>query len=623
MARILAKLRARAGAPAVPACADERPGPLRRDLSVAIVTLMSRTIRGPLMSFLPRLGVPALAVVGGLLAADAALAQERVLTVGLTAEPSALVTAARLALGVFAIVLLLVGRTLPRSTVGTLVLGLGLAIGWGALAEVSYLLVAMLALAVFAAGMAAYLWAPRVAMALACAWIGPAALLAGQYSRGDFSPRTAPVILLALAGCALGAAAPRLALAVLSPALGTLTLAVAWPGQREFWPLLALFAATSAWQIVMPALRRPAPDQPAATAADRHRERLRRLGGSLRVAAAVLVLALVTAALAAPTRDGGVRDRLAALWRLEGRPRPGFVLSANDSFYLLGSALPVALVGPWGGARDRLGAIVLGRSPGGALAELRAVKDASEIGSMRRAAAITSDAFAAVAPLIRPGATEKELEQAILATFRREGADGLAFGCIVGSGANAALPHYQENGATLREGLVVIDIGCSVDHYASDMTRTFPVRGSWTPEQRRLLDAVLAAKDKVRRALRPGVRLRDLDRIAHESIVKAGFGPYFTHSIGHLVGLEVHDPHVDLMRPGMVVTIEPGLYVKAGADLDKAFWNLGVRVEDSYLVTNDGCEALTHFPEASAVPATPVPASTAAGVPAAGVGAAP
>ncbi len=246
---------------------------------------------------------------------------------------------------------------------------------------------------------------------------------------------------------------------------------------------------------------------------------------------------------------------------------------------------------------DRLAVLATGRSCSRELAKLRSVKDANELAAMRRAASITASAFRAVAPLVRPGANERDLEAAIIGAFKAGGATGLAFRSVVGSGPNAVLPHYQRNDAELRVGLVVVDIGCSVDGYASDITRTFPVSGEWSVEQRRLLDAVLAAKSEARTALKPGASLRALNRQAHESIDRAGFGKYFIHGLSHHVGIEVHDARADTLADGMVVTIEPGIYIPAGADIDRAYWDLGVRVEDTYLVTSAGGVPLADLPE--------------------------
>ena len=155
------------------------------------------------------------------------------------------------------------------------------------------------------------------------------------------------------------------------------------------------------------------------------------------------------------------------------------------------------------------------------------------------------------------------------------------------------LPHYSKNNATLKDGFIVIDMGCMVDGYSMDMTRTFPVNGVYSPAQRRLMDIVLEAKKKSVAALKPGVTMKDMDKIARDLIKKAGFGPYFTHSLGHHVGINVHDAESNILKEGMVVTIEPGIYVPEGSSVDRSYWNLGLRMEDTYLITKNGSEPLT------------------------------
>ncbi|MDL1879130.1 M24 family metallopeptidase, partial [Cytophagia bacterium CHB2] len=209
---------------------------------------------------------------------------------------------------------------------------------------------------------------------------------------------------------------------------------------------------------------------------------------------------------------------------------------------------------------------------------------------------ITSRAFEHIAPLIKPGCNENEIAQEILNMFRENGATGLAFPLIVGSGANATRPHYSANNAVMNKGLVVIDIGCSVENYASDMTRTFAVNGRLSAAERELMDIVIAAGDSARAHLKPGATMRDLHERAARVIAAAGFGPYFTHMLGHHVGLEVHDPQINTLAAGMVITIEPGIYIPAGAAVDSVYWNLGVRIEDTYIVTENGFEQITHFP---------------------------
>ncbi len=164
------------------------------------------------------------------------------------------------------------------------------------------------------------------------------------------------------------------------------------------------------------------------------------------------------------------------------------------------------------------------------------------------------------------------------------------------AGANAVLPHSSANRAVMRAGLVVIDIGCSVDNYTSDMTRTFAVRGRLSPAERKLLDVIVAAGDSARAHLQPGATMRDLHRRAAAVIAAAGFGPFSNHYLGHHLGLEVHDPSSDSLAAGMVITLEPGIYIPAGAAVDSSFWNLGARLEDTYLVTEQGYETITAFP---------------------------
>ena len=143
---------------------------------------------------------------------------------------------------------------------------------------------------------------------------------------------------------------------------------------------------------------------------------------------------------------------------------------------------------------------------------------------------------------------------------------------------------------------MVIDIGCSIDGYASDMTRTFAVDGTLSVEQQELVDTVNAAGDAARSLLRAGADTRELDSAARKVIEDAGFGPFFLHGLGHHVGLDVHDPGWPALEPGMVITIEPGIYISSGSDIDPAYWDLGVRIEDSYIVTEDGYEEITSYP---------------------------
>jgi Xaa-Pro aminopeptidase len=288
----------------------------------------------------------------------------------------------------------------------------------------------------------------------------------------------------------------------------------------------------------------------------------------------------------------GRLDRLAEQGHLDA---PVLVIGADNNLYLSGRATALAVVAADDRLHHRLLLPLLGRSPHRPIRRLRAVKDEGELAAMRRAALITSSAFADIEPMIRPGVSEAEIDRAIRASFARHGADGIAFDSVVASGANAVLPHYQRNDAVMERGLVVIDIGCSVGGYASDMTRSFPVRGEASQAEQKLLEVAAAAHRAAAAELRAGASMSELDEIARKVIADAGFAGFMNHGLGHHVGLSVHDPHVDRLEAGMVVTIEPGLYIARGAPVDPAFWDLGVRIEDSYLVTDDGCEALTSY----------------------------
>ncbi len=267
-------------------------------------------------------------------------------------------------------------------------------------------------------------------------------------------------------------------------------------------------------------------------------------------------------------------------------------------FYLTGRARPLALLAPRHSVLNRLAVLFMGRAQGRSIDQHRMVKDEDEIARLRHAGQITALAMTEVPALARPGVNEREIQEAILATFRRHGAPVPSFELIVGSGANATLPHYSRNDALLQKGFLVVDIGCMSQGYASDMTRTFPIGGTCTPAQQKLLDLVTAAKTAAERILKPGVTMRQLNGAARQVIAKAGFGKYFNHGVGHGVGIDVHDPTPKVLAENMVITLEPGIYIAAGAKTDPAYWDLGVRIEDTYRVTADGYEILTVLPPA-------------------------
>jgi len=272
--------------------------------------------------------------------------------------------------------------------------------------------------------------------------------------------------------------------------------------------------------------------------------------------------------------------------------------------------------------------------------EMRLVKDAHEIEAMRRAAAISASAHVRAMRACRPGLREYEIEAELLHEFRRAGAAGPAYESIVATGANACVLHHPAGYSELRAGeLCLVDAGCEYAGYASDVTRTFPVGGRFSGAQRAIYDLVRAAQSAAIQATRPGERKQDahwaaartisqglldlglLDRnqvgARDDVIATAAYRRFFMHGTGHWLGLDVHDvgEYLSLSEepveqpdghggrvvrrpsrrlvPGMVLTIEPGVYVRPADDVAEAFWNIGVRIEDAVLVTDSGCELLS------------------------------
>lgn len=237
----------------------------------------------------------------------------------------------------------------------------------------------------------------------------------------------------------------------------------------------------------------------------------------------------------------------------------------------------------------------------GLVEELRQDKDEGEIDRLSRAAAITDRALADVAPTLVPGRTEKEVARDLALAMTDRGADGLSFPIIVAAGPNSAKPHAVPSDRPLAPGdLVVIDSGAAVDGYGSDMTRSFlldPV----ADEDLALYRAVEAAQAAGVAAVAAGVEQRVVDAACRESLAERDLAEAFVHGTGHGIGLEIHeDPFLTTrstgtLRAGQVVTVEPGVYLP-----DRG----GIRIEDSVLVTEDGCRAITKFPKDHRVPAS-------------------
>ena len=263
--------------------------------------------------------------------------------------------------------------------------------------------------------------------------------------------------------------------------------------------------------------------------------------------------------------------------------------------------------------------------------EMRLFKDAYEIEIMRRAAAISARAHIRAMQICTPGMREYQLEAELLHEFRNSGAQSVAYNSIVAGGANSCILHYRAGSTELRSGeLCLIDAGCELDGYASDITRTFPVNGKFTGPQRALYDITLAAQEAAIAMTKPGntfmqpheaalkvltqglldeklLKLADLGSL--ENAIETGaYRRFYMHRTSHWLGMDVHDvgsyrevSHDSssedkpwrVLKSGMVMTIEPGLYVRPADDVDEKFWNIGIRIEDDAVLNNSGCELIS------------------------------
>ena len=264
------------------------------------------------------------------------------------------------------------------------------------------------------------------------------------------------------------------------------------------------------------------------------------------------------------------------------------------------------------------------------LNDMRLIKDEHEIAIMQRAADISSHAHARAMRTSKAGLREYHLEAELLHEFRSQGSQFPAYGSIVATGANACVLHYRAGDAELRDGdLVLIDAGCELDSYASDITRTFPVNGKFSGSQKALYELVLNAQAAAIAVTAPGKRFTDGHDAAlkvlaqgmldtgllnknkvgslEDVIANGDYRQFYMHRTGHWLGMDVHDvgdyrDHVPegeqkpwrTLMPGMVLTIEPGIYVRPAESVPKEFWNIGIRIEDDALVTASGCDILTH-----------------------------
>jgi len=228
------------------------------------------------------------------------------------------------------------------------------------------------------------------------------------------------------------------------------------------------------------------------------------------------------------------------------------------------------------------------------LDQIRSCKDQVEIERLQQVASVASASLIAVLPRLVPGVSEQEIARELEFEMRRRGADGRAFDFIVASGERGAMPHGRASEKPIRSGeLVTIDFGALCDGYYSDETVTVAL-GDPGERSREIYGIVKEAHDRAIAAVRPGIACRELDAIAREFIREQGYGDYFGHGLGHGVGLEIHEKPVvsprseAMVEEGMVFTIEPGIYIPGFG---------GVRIEDTVVVTRDGCRLLTQVPK--------------------------
>lgn len=226
--------------------------------------------------------------------------------------------------------------------------------------------------------------------------------------------------------------------------------------------------------------------------------------------------------------------------------------------------------------------------------QIRMVKDKDEIIKMKKAAQIATESLKEVFEIIKPGMRELDIASELAYTMRKKGAQKEAFETIVVSGERSSLPHGKPSEKKIDEGeLITIDMGANYQNYNSDITRTI-VMGKESQKQKEIFSIVLEAQKAALEIIKPGLKCSEVDSVARNIIEKKGYGKYFGHGLGHGVGLDIHEmPRVSfnddtILLPGMVVTIEPGIYLpKFG----------GVRIEDSILITEEGYEILTWFPK--------------------------
>lgn len=259
--------------------------------------------------------------------------------------------------------------------------------------------------------------------------------------------------------------------------------------------------------------------------------------------------------------------------------------------------------------------------------EMRLFKESAEIAIMAASAKIAAQAHLQALRVCKPGLREYHLEAELLHVFRQYGAQSVAYNSIVAAGANSCILHYRADNAELRNGdLCLIDAGCELDSYASDITRTFPINGKFSPAQKMAYEIVLASQEAAMAATKPGKHFQEPHEAAlkvlveglfemkvlhankhgtiEDAITSGAYQPYYMHRTSHWLGMDVHDVGSyrepgdvhqawRTLREGMSLTIEPGLYFRPSEDVPSEFWNIGIRIEDDVVITSTGSQILT------------------------------
>jgi Xaa-Pro aminopeptidase len=234
--------------------------------------------------------------------------------------------------------------------------------------------------------------------------------------------------------------------------------------------------------------------------------------------------------------------------------------------------------------------------------DLRGIKTPEELVLLKKSVEISSIAHAEAMRAVKPQMSETELEGIMLYVHKHYGAEDEGYPPIVGAGANGCILHYEENNATrVKNQLVLMDVGAEYHGYSADVTRTFPANGKFTDEQKSIYQAVYDAQEEVFKLCKEGVKYSDLEiktrevlssRLIQLGIIKSAgeVGKYYPHGVSHHLGLDVHDKgeYGGELKAGMVITVEPGVYIPAGSPCDKKWWNIGVRIEDDMLIGKDG-----------------------------------